>query len=278
MSNHESERFLTAVRDVSARMAIEVPLLWWGNMSRGGSALPTHLVDLTLGEAKELAIALELHESAVNASAQQRDKLSKDVALEWGDVAISVGAFAHQVHGGPPEKMRYSLNGAGKRSDALDLLFEYVGNMTRDIRDLELVLELLKSIGAHVGPHACLDSIEKTLNKVFSNYPPELMKLTAPDGHLMREYERAEYLQFLKQALRMIRNKVNLSKERPLRKSDWLPHVDIIELGFISPKIALDQLKSRLAATVARPAKTKGGVLLPSDEFLTHFSENTKMM
>lgn len=162
------------------------------------------------------------------------------------------------------------LNGAGGRSDALEVLDVLIQESADDARAAVAAIHQLLSIQLHATfSHSVLETIVTTIRKAKSNRDERAYSITEYGVELTQEEKIAKFT-FVEQVFRMIRKTV----KRTLRVSDWLPHRDIL-LDWRSGELALATLRNRLEAHPLAGTQTPGGVILPTKQQVTAILEQT---
>ncbi len=178
-------------------------------------------VRLAVGEVYEVIEALNYSDQA---------KSRKESTEEAGDVAVTIFSlvkeFAPQLSYSIPPVL-FGVNGYGRHEGHWDGVIQVIYD-AHDNPD-QAVPELLRRLWSIVlyNPYAMegLLTLDKTIQKVLSNYPPEVFsdfdptmnRLSTPDEVIPR-YDH------LVKAMRIIRNHV----QRTLLPSDWKPHLFLI--------------------------------------------------
>ncbi len=221
-----------------------------------------------IGLSKLQLALLENHEVATEFAADGSDRFSpEETAGELADVFVFLTAW---LQANPRfldmdmTKGASNINGAGSRSDALEVLDVLLQESADDFKAAREAIFLIISLHGHLGvANTFLETILHTKDKVVRNRPP-IFYQTVEQGKLLTAAERAQKYRFLEQAFRIIRKAVkNTTGRHALVSADWLPHIDLIS-AWREGDSKLIELRAKLAVELGEDQQTPVGVFVPN--------------
>ncbi len=156
------------------------------------------------------------------------------------------------------------INGAGSRSDALEILDTLLQESEFDFHAAREAIFIIVSLHGHLGVATTfLERIQKTARKAAAHRDPRAYQTTENGKPLTVEEEMQAYA-FKERAFRMIRNAVKKSTGRQvLRPSDWLPYWGLIS-AWREGEPKLLELRALLAVELGEDRQTPAGVFVPN--------------
>jgi hypothetical protein len=250
--------------DEADRLDVDAPLLAVPNQASWSG--PSKL-GLALGE------VIELRDEFARDGTFQFSQ--KKAAGEGADVFVFLRAWLQAQKSNSLDLTlgASNINGAGGRSDTLEVLEVLLLESHDDPRAAREAIFLLISLHRHLGLSGTfLQLIIETVKKARANRPPPGYQDTE-QGKPLTPPEQEQAFIFKEQAYRMIRKAVKKASGREvLRPSDWLPHWDIIS-SWRQGDAKLVELRARLARPLGEERQTAAGVHLPSPAQVEVFSQ-----